>query len=122
MLAQRGADIRDGERFEDRPGIAHFADERFDLSVVRASAINGLLEDRRIRGHSPEAGSDELAQLARRKHRALDVVQPDALAGLVSCCSWFAIRIPRSSDADVGDEMGDAVSGRTNAMVRTSPV
>ena len=72
-------DVVDRERFEKVIGIAFLADERFELRVVIVAAADRLLEDRRVRGHSPQSGIDEAPEFARGEHPAPDVVEPDAL-------------------------------------------
>ncbi len=47
------------------------------MSVVVAAACDGLLEDRRITRHPPNAVSDQAGQVAVDGKIPPDVVQPD---------------------------------------------
>src|SRR5262249_25767576 len=50
-----------------------------ELVVVVGAAADGVLEDRGIRRHAPEAVVDERLQLAGAQHSPAQIIQPYAL-------------------------------------------
>src|SRR5262249_46652276 len=78
-----GADVGDRQRLEDRGRVLSRRAGGADVVVVELGLGDGLLEDRRIRRHPPQAVLlDEALQLRALVQVAADEVVPDALAEL----------------------------------------